>query len=91
MKLKIIETISSIIKICDTFVRDEFNLLILSPSQRPNTRYKRVNAEKDQNTKKSNLKTRYKTKKNEKRKTLNKIFMKNNFITNSYYQRKYRQ
>ena len=83
MKPKIIETISSIIKICDTFVWDEFNLLILSPSQRPTTRYKRVNAEKDQNTKKSNLKTRYKTKKNEKRKTLNKILIKKTFITHS--------
>ena len=83
MKPKIIETISSIIKICDTFVWDEFNLLILSPSQRPNTRYKRVNAEKDQNTKKSNLKTSYKTKKNEKRKTLNKILIKKTFITHS--------
>ena len=83
MKPKIIETISSIIKICDIFVWDEFNLLILSPSQRPNTRYKRVNAEKDQNTKKSNLKTRYKTKKNEKRKALNKILIKKTFITHS--------
>lgn len=91
MMPKITDTTSSIIKICNPFVWSEFNLLTLSPNQRPSTRYKRVNAEKDQNTKKSNLKIRYKTKKNEKRKTLNKIFMKNNFITNSYYQRKYRQ
>ena len=46
MKPKIIEIISSIIKICDTFVCDEFKLLILFPSQRPNTRYKTKKNEK---------------------------------------------